>query len=198
MRGVTALRSLQVAGRPGGLALDHLDQLPALLTPLIQDLLQRVRDQRHGCVLPFLHSSVTPLIDRHSPVHLPLRQGGVNLLQMPQTLVLPSRGLVIADRLRFATSATERVRGLLGTDALAPGAALVIPTRQVHTFGMRYSIDVIFCDEGWTVVRVVRDMRPNRMSRLVLRARRVVELPAGGARSVEVGDRLSLEGARRG
>lgn len=112
---------------------------------------------------------------------------------MLQTLVLPSRGLVIADRLRFATSFTERIRGLLGTEDLAAGAGLVIPTRQVHTFGMRYWIDVIFCDRDWTVVRVVRGMRPNRMSRLELRARWVVELSAGGAGSVHVGDQLLLE-----
>lgn len=121
------------------------------------------------------------------------RHGGVNLLQMLQKLLLPARGLVIAERATFATSVGQRVRGLLATDALEPGRALVLPTRQVHTFGMRYSIDVIFCARDWEVLHVVRCMRPNRASRLVMKARWAVELPAGAADVVVIGDRLLPE-----
>ncbi len=121
------------------------------------------------------------------------RQGGVNLLQMVQMLLLPARDLVIAERLRFAASAGERTRGLLGTDRLETGSGLAIPTRQVHTFGMRYAIDVVFCTSEWRVLYVVHGMRPNRMSRLVLRGRWAIELPEGAARQVHTGDTLALE-----
>lgn len=112
---------------------------------------------------------------------------------MLQRLLLPARGVVIADRLVFAASPAQRMRGLLGSDELSPGTGLVLATRQVHTFGMRYPIDVVFCDRDWVVLHVVREMRPNRVTRVVLRARRVVELAAGSAGSVEVGDRLTVE-----
>ena len=111
---------------------------------------------------------------------------------MRQKLVLPSRGLVIADRVTVATSARERVRGLLGTAALEAGAALILETRQVHTFGMRYAIDVVFCSGDGIVLHLVRAMRPDRVSRIVFRARRVIELPAGGAGPIRLGDLLSL------
>lgn len=114
---------------------------------------------------------------------------------MFQRLVLPSRGLSIADRVTFAISMRERVRGLLGTGSLEPGRALVLPARQVHTLGMRYPIDVVFCTGEWEVVYVVGAMPPNRVTRVVLRARWAVELPAGAARGIVPGDLLSLETA---
>ncbi|MEJ5186861.1 MAG: hypothetical protein WHT46_07265, partial [Candidatus Geothermincolales bacterium] len=49
------------------------------------------------------------------------------------------RGTVLAERARMARDARERMKGLLGSDALRPGEALILrPCFQVHTFGMRY------------------------------------------------------------
>ena len=94
----------------------------------------------------------------------------------------------------MATRPRDRIRGLLGTAPLTDGEALVLtPGRQVHTFGMRRPIDVVFCSREWVVLHVVRSMRPRRMSRFLWSAIFVVELPAGGAAMVETGDRLALE-----
>lgn len=77
---------------------------------------------------------------------------------------------------------------------LERGTALILrPAKQVHTFGMRYPIDVVFLGGGGRVLRVVREMQPKRLTRVVLRARAVVELPAGEAAGVAVGDRLIVE-----
>ena len=114
---------------------------------------------------------------------------------MLQRLVLPSRGLVIAERVTFAGSVRERVKGLLRTHELEPGRALVLPARQVHTIGMRYPIDVLFCTGAWEVLHVIGSMAPNRITRVILRARWAVELPAGSARAVAPGDLLRLENA---
>lgn len=127
---------------------------------------------------------------------MPVRRSGVNLLQMVQKLLLPARGLVIAERLVFARSAAGRIRGLIGTESFQAGTGLVLKTRQVHTFGMRYAIDVVFCSGDWRVLHVVRDMPPRRISRVVIRARYVVELPAKAARPIDVGDRLVVSEAK--
>lgn len=100
--------------------------------------------------------------------------------------------MVVADRVRWARSPAERARGLLGAP-LGPGEALVIePARQVHTFGMRYAIDVCFCDRAWRVLHVVGPMRPRRITRWVFRARYAVEVAAGALDGVAAGDQLSL------
>lgn len=114
---------------------------------------------------------------------------------MPERLVSLSTDSVIVERLEYAGGPLGRMRGLLGTRSLPPGRGLLIPrARQVHTFGMRYAIDVVFLDRSMTVVHVVREMRPNRISRLVWRSRMVVETPAGAAAAVQVGELLQIEG----
>jgi uncharacterized membrane protein (UPF0127 family) len=101
---------------------------------------------------------------------------------------------VLADRIDWARTSFQRARGLIGRPALEPGAALVIGRApQVHTFFVRFPIDVVFCDEGWTVLYVVSPMGRRRISRWVRRAAWVVELPAGTAAGIEPGDTLSLQ-----
>jgi len=68
---------------------------------------------------------------------------------------------------------------LLGRDRVE-GALLLRPCRQVHTIGMRMPIDVIWCDGKSRVLRVAT-LRPWRVSRLVRRARFVIEAEAGAA-----------------
>lgn len=71
----------------------------------------------------------------------------------------------------------RRARGLLGRDGL--DGALVLPgVRGVHTFGMRFPIDVAFLGGDGRVVGTVR-MQPRRLGRPRLRARSVVEAEAG-------------------
>ncbi len=95
-------------------------------------------------------------------------------------LVNLTRGTVLAERAAVAETPSSRRRGLLGTGSLAAGSGLlIVPCRQVHTFGMGYPIDVVFVDEAWNVKRVVHDMKPGRLGALVMSARAVLELPAG-------------------
>ena len=69
---------------------------------------------------------------------------------------------------------------------------ILTPGRQVHTFGMKDPIDVLFCTRDWEVIHVVRGMVPRRVSRLLWKAVNVIELQAGGAALVSVGDRLAV------
>lgn len=99
---------------------------------------------------------------------------------------------VVLASLEIAEGHRGRARGLLGRDGI-DGALLLSPCRSVHTFGMRFAIDVAFCDSTMTVLRIVT-LRPNRMTWPVLRARSVIEVEAGElARwGVHVGDRVEI------
>jgi uncharacterized protein len=89
-------------------------------------------------------------------------------------------GTVLAERVRPVSTAVGRMRGLLGRGPLERGEALMLePAYQVHTFGMRYRIDVVFCAADGRVLHVVRAMRPRRVSRWVRGARRALEFPSG-------------------
>ena len=108
--------------------------------------------------------------------------------------MLSSSGDVLAERVRWARLPRARVRGLLDAPPLEPGEALVIsPAPQVHTAGMRYAIDVVFCDRSWVVLHVVRNLRPWRVTRWVRSACYALELRAGAAGpQVVAGARLML------
>jgi len=94
--------------------------------------------------------------------------------------------------LEIASTRNERRRGLLGRDGIE-GALLLKPARSVHTIGMRFPIDVAFCDRELAVV-AVRCMRRYRMSRPRLRASCVIEASAGAFDrwGLRVGDRLEI------
>lgn len=89
--------------------------------------------------------------------------------------------LVSGDRvfasLEVAGSARRRARGLLGRRSIE-GALWLPRTRAVHTLGMRFAIDVAYCDGNGRVLEIVT-MRPWRLGRPRLRARSVVEAEAG-------------------
>ena len=79
----------------------------------------------------------------------------------------------------IAEDARARRRGLLGRSRIE-GALVLRPCRQVHTIGMQVPIDVIWCDRDGRVLRVAT-MRPWRVSRVVWRARFVIEAEAGAS-----------------
>jgi uncharacterized protein len=88
----------------------------------------------------------------------------------------------------------ERARGLLGRPTLAPSEALwIAPCASVHTLGMRYSIDVIFCDFEGTVLRIVENLESGRIA-VAIGARAACEVRSGVVRriGIAVRDRLTF------
>ncbi len=92
----------------------------------------------------------------------------------------------------------SRTIGLLTRSHLDAGDGLIIdPCHSIHTWFMRFAIDVLFLDDGGRVVRLVEALPPFRFASGRPRARVTVELPAGTIRraAIAVGARLGLEPA---
>lgn len=112
----------------------------------------------------------------------------------PLQVVNRSRGTVLATRLEVATSSPKRSKGLLGRDGLAPGEGLwIIPCESVHTFFMRFPIDLVYLDRKNKIKKVRGAVGPWRMS-ACLSAHSVLELPAGTIRATQTqpGDTLEF------
>ena len=105
-------------------------------------------------------------------------------------------GAIVADRVSVASTHAERAVGLLSRAGLEPGEGLwIVPCRGVHTWGMRFTIDVVALDEHGIVVDQVSGLKPWRM-RLPRRGTAgVLELPSGAlsASGTAVGHRIALE-----
>lgn len=119
---------------------------------------------------------LSPLVDSAEPMGLQVERTG-------QWLVRDIEG---------ALDSSARKRGLLGRDGLADGAGLVIaPSQGVHTFGMRFPLDIVGIARDGTVVKVREGVPPKRIV-IAWRAFAMLEVPAGMARriSLEHGDRV--------
>jgi uncharacterized membrane protein (UPF0127 family) len=120
---------------------------------------------------------------------------GVATAGPPPKLVNGRTERVLASAVELAVTSETRRRGLLGRDSLDPAVAILIaPSSAIHTFFMRFPIDVVFVDRGGRVLKVVRNLRAWRMAGS-LRAHAVVEMNAGslGPDDVTVGDQLRLD-----
>ena len=117
------------------------------------------------------------------------------------------RALAMADSLYPGSSDTKSFRGGLEAAAaeasrsgLEPGEALwIVPSRGVHTWGMRFTIDVLALDQAGKVIDCVSNLRPWRV-RLPRRGTAgVLELPAGtlAASQTSLGDQVLIELAGR-
>jgi uncharacterized membrane protein (UPF0127 family) len=97
----------------------------------------------------------------------------------PRLAALPALALPGDLQVALATSRRSRVRGLAGLAELPRGHALLLPRcRSVHTFGMRFALDLVFLDGHGRPVREAFGVPPRRV-RTCLRARAVLETRAG-------------------
>ena len=106
-----------------------------------------------------------------------------------------TRQTVLADAAEIADSSAKRRTGLLKHERLAPGEGLwIVPCESVHTFFMKFPIDLVYLDKQRKILKVRSAVPPWRLS-LCLSAHSVLELPAGRAAETgtAVGDELSIE-----
>jgi uncharacterized membrane protein (UPF0127 family) len=107
-----------------------------------------------------------------------------------------SQNTVVAERVGVAATRAERAVGLLSRTGLEPGEALwIVPSRGVHTCGMRFAIDMVALDHEGRVIDCVSNLRPWRV-RLPRRGTAgVLELAAGtlAASGTTLGHTIVLE-----
>ena len=108
-----------------------------------------------------------------------------------------TRNTVLASEVELVDTEWTRIKGLLGRRAVdfASGNGLwIVPSQGVHTLGMSFPIDVAYLDSGYRVIHVCHRLAPFRIAALKLKARSVIELPAGTLAHTEtsIGDVLEI------
>jgi uncharacterized membrane protein (UPF0127 family) len=113
---------------------------------------------------------------------------------LPKLKITNSKGRVLADRADIADTIAKRNTGLLKHTKLDPGEGLLIPTQAVHTFRMKFPIDIAFLSRKRKVLKIRANMVRGRISMNLL-AHSVLELPAGTLAATETvaGDQLEFE-----
>ena len=101
-------------------------------------------------------------------------------------------GRVVVEKCLVAARPLRRMRGLLGRRSLPAGEGILLrPAASIHTFFMRFPIDVVFLDRELVIVGITVELRPWRTVGK-RRAHAALELASGECerRGVRVGDRL--------
>jgi len=104
---------------------------------------------------------------------------------------------VLATCLEVADRDETRRKGLLGRDCLAPGEGLwIVPCEAVHTFWMRFSIDLVYLNRKNQIRKLRSDVPPWRLS-ACFSAHSVLELAPGTIRNTQtqLGDMLEFASA---
>lgn len=90
-----------------------------------------------------------------------------------------TRQTVLAENAEIAKTSAARQKGLLGRTGLPEGGGLwIVPCESVHTFFMKFPIDLVYIDRKHIVKKVRRNVRPWRIS-ACLTAHSIIELPVG-------------------
>lgn len=105
-----------------------------------------------------------------------------------------TRDTLLASAAEVADRGASRRKGLLGRDELSEGDGLwIVPCEAVHTFGMRFPIDLVYLSRGRRVKKVCSAVPAWRVS-ACLTAQSVLELPAGTVlkTQTQIGDQIEL------
>ena len=103
---------------------------------------------------------------------------------------------LLSGNIRTADSFIRKLFGLVFSAPLKEGEGLIIDNcSSVHTFWMRYPIDILFLDSDNRIIRFFEDLKPFRVTPFIRGASKTVELKSGSVRacSLKTGDRLKLE-----
>jgi uncharacterized protein len=106
-----------------------------------------------------------------------------------------TRKTVLAEAADVADTSATRRTGLLKRTSLEPGEGLwIVPCESVHTFFMKFPIDLVYLDRERRVVKVRPAVPAWRMS-ACFKAHSILELPAGTAErtGTVAGDELLID-----
>jgi uncharacterized protein len=106
-----------------------------------------------------------------------------------------TRGTTLGEAIELADTSAKRRTGLLKHTHLEPGTGLwIVPCESVHTFFMKFAIDLVYVDRKHIVRKVQHAVPAWRLS-ACLSAHSILELPPGTARNsgTVAGDQLEIE-----
>lgn len=107
-----------------------------------------------------------------------------------------SKRIVIVEKLQIADNFWQRLKGLIGKKEFKDGEGLYLtPCSSVHSFWMRFPIDVVYLDKESKVIYIIENMKPCQMGKVIKRAASVLELPTNTIKNsgTSINDKLLIE-----
>ena len=98
------------------------------------------------------------------------------------------------ENIEVANTLLAKGVGLIGRKQFGSEGLLLKNTNSIHTYGVRFPIDVVYLNEDFTVNKIVENLKPLHVSPIVWGNAHILELPHGAVKkhSLEVGDKIDL------
>jgi len=110
-------------------------------------------------------------------------------------LINKTNNTIISENVMIANTFFKRLKGLMFSKELPEEKSLhIVPCNEIHTFNMKYSIDVLYLDKNNNIVAINEEMKPGKIGKRVKKAVSVVELPSGKVKraGIEVGQTVEV------
>jgi uncharacterized protein len=116
-------------------------------------------------------------------------------------LVQAGNGNIVAEEVMRAFTFFRRLKGLMFTKSLPSGCCLHIrPCRSVHTFFMKYTIDILYLDAQYNIIGVEANLKPGKLGAIFQNSVSVIELPEGTIQQndLQIGQAVRFETTKKG
>lgn len=101
---------------------------------------------------------------------------------------------ILSEKIKIANSFDERLVGLMFKKEMSElDGLLITPCNSIHTFFMRFNIDVYFLDKNNKVIKIIKKLKPWRITGIYFKAIKVLELRENFLeQEVNIGDKLEV------
>jgi hypothetical protein len=100
---------------------------------------------------------------------------------------------LILENVSIADSFYSRFKGLMGKKNINVNQGLIIkPCNSIHTFFMKFNIDIVFIDSNNKVVDIYLNLAPRKISKIYKNAKFVIEGKAGSLVKLKKGDQIKI------
>lgn len=102
-------------------------------------------------------------------------------------LINKTNNTIISQNVVVADTFFKRLKGLMFTKELPDQSSLhIIPCSEIHTFNMRYSIDILYLDANNKILDINEELQPGKIGKRVKNAVSVIELPSGKIKKLDI------------
>lgn len=104
------------------------------------------------------------------------------------------KGELISENIKVADNFISKLVGFMFSPEPKDDSGILFYTNSIQTHFMRFNLDVVFMDKSNRVVKIIRNLKPWRITWFYFKANRTLELPAGKLpASLQEGDVLEVE-----
>jgi uncharacterized protein len=109
-------------------------------------------------------------------------------------LIVSHQNMILSDNVTLANTFFTKLMGFMFKPRPIDNAGILFKTNSIQTHFMRFDLDVVFLTKDYKVVRIIRGLKPWRITRFHFRAKYTLELPSGSLPvELTVGDCLEVK-----